>query len=163
MADSHKPVPTVFPPAVWRRLAEESKSDGEFLADLMEHAKLDNAADAAIRAELVQLAEQLYDQLIDRAERLIALGRLLPKARDEREAIALAGLVWEDSGLPQPLPLTVHGFRRTSARRENCSRGWKHIRRGCRSHSDSLGVFVRCPPLKTLLGVIASGRSPTVE
>jgi hypothetical protein len=105
MADSHKPVPTVFPPAVWRRLAEESKSDGEFLADMMEHAKLDNAADAAIRAELVQLAEQLYDQLIDRAERLIALGRLLPKARDEREAIALAGLVWEDSGLPQPLPV----------------------------------------------------------
>jgi hypothetical protein len=106
MTDSRNPDrPTVYPPAVWRRLAEEFKTDEDFGAELVEHAQLDNAADGAIRAELVQLAVQLYDLLLDRAQRIMALGRLLPQARGEREALALAGFVWADTGFPESFPL----------------------------------------------------------
>jgi len=96
---------TVYPPAVWRHIADAAKSDADFAADLVEHAQLDNDADAEIRAELAQLAAQLYDLVIDRGERLVALGRLVPQAKCEHEALAHAGLAWSDTGLPDSFAL----------------------------------------------------------
>jgi hypothetical protein len=93
--------PTVFAPAVWRRIAEaEGRPDAQFAAEYIERAKLDNAADATLRAELASLAAQLYDLLIDRTDRIAALWRLVPQASNEREAVACAGLTWADTGLP---------------------------------------------------------------
>lgn len=106
MAESSNPVrPTVFPPAVWRRVAEESESDEEFIADMMERVKLDNDADAAIRLELLVLARELYDLLMDRAERVLALSRLVPEASEVSEVLACAGLAWDDTGIPASLSL----------------------------------------------------------
>jgi hypothetical protein len=106
MAHAHSSArATVYPPAVWRHLADAAKCDADFVADLLEHAELDNDADAEIRAELAQLATQLYDLVIDRGERLVALGRLVPQAQCEHEALALAGLAWSDTGLPESFAL----------------------------------------------------------
>jgi len=51
------------------------------------------------------LAEQLYDVLLDRAQRILALGRLVPQAQDQHDALARTGLVWADTGFPESLPL----------------------------------------------------------
>jgi len=55
--------------------------------------------------KLVALAQALCDLMLDRAHRLRALGRLVPQARDEHEALVRAGLTWADMGLPESRPL----------------------------------------------------------
>jgi hypothetical protein len=75
--------PSIYPPAVWRHLADTAKADADFAAELAAHAQYDNAADVAIRADLARLAAQLYDLVLDRGERVLALGRLVPQAQCE--------------------------------------------------------------------------------
>jgi hypothetical protein len=100
---AHPARSTIYPPALWRRIADDAKPESELAAEFAGRARHDNPADAAIRAELLALADRLYDLILDRVHRLLALGRLVPQARDEHEALARAGLTWEDTGLPENL------------------------------------------------------------
>jgi hypothetical protein len=60
MTHHHVDRPTVYAPAVWRRIAEaEGLPDAQFAAEYVDRAHLDNAADAALRAELAALAARL--------------------------------------------------------------------------------------------------------
>jgi hypothetical protein len=106
MPDVSRVHPTVYPPALWRRVAAaQAKTNAEFVAEVVAYSEHDNAADTAIRAELAQLGAGLYDLLFERVQRLHALGRLLPQAQNAAEALSLADLVWTDTGLPQSFPL----------------------------------------------------------
>jgi hypothetical protein len=99
---SNEDLPTIYAPAVWRRIAEADRMpDAQFPAEYLERAQLDSPVDAALRAQLAQLAERLYDLLIDRVDRLITLCKLVPEAQNERDALTRAGLSWGDTGLPE--------------------------------------------------------------
>jgi len=137
--------PTIYPPAVCRRIAE-AKCDEEFVAQFSELAPHVNAADAATLAELIDLVEQLDELLLDRGRRLLALGQLVPQARDEHDALARAGLTWADTGLPPAFALTSHGCRRSWPRRGGCWRGFWRTRPACRERTRRrLGRFKRHP------------------
>jgi hypothetical protein len=99
---ANKDRPSIYAPAVWRRIAEaDGIPDAQFSAEYLERAQLDRPVDAVLRAQLAQLAERLYDLLIDRVDRLIALCKRLPEAQNERDALTRAGLSWGDTGLPE--------------------------------------------------------------
>lgn len=92
---------TLYPPAVWRRLAATQGDDAAFEGLLRDLGRSESPEDAQVIAELLVLQNELDDQIEDRGQRILALGRLVPDSSDVHDALNRAGLSWPDTGLPE--------------------------------------------------------------
>jgi hypothetical protein len=88
---------TVYPPAVWRRIARDERRDAPW--DIAQFES-DTRADIELRIELHDLANQIRGLLLLRERRLRALYRQHPEAPTLAVALILAGYTPEDAGMP---------------------------------------------------------------
>jgi len=82
-------------------LAATQGDDAAFEGLLRDLGRYESPEDAQVIAELLVLQNELYDQIEDRGQRILALGRLVPDSSDVHDALNRAGLSWADTGLPE--------------------------------------------------------------